>query len=75
MRVTAHPIAAALCREAGMALVSTSANIGGRPPARSALTVRKHLRDSIDYVLAGRVGGADRPSEIRDLASGRVIRR
>lgn len=75
VRVTAHPLAAALCREAGMALVSTSANIAGRPAARSALAVRKYLRDSIDFILAGNVGGADRPSEIRDLASGQVIRR
>ena len=36
VRVTAHPLAAALCRAFGGAIVSTSANRAGRPPARSA---------------------------------------
>src|SRR5512134_2349746 len=39
VRVTAHPLAAALCRLWGRPLVSTSANLSGRPPARTALAV------------------------------------
>ena len=74
VRVTAHPLAAALCRIWGGPLVSTSANISGRPPARTALAVRRQLGQVVDYVLPGRVGGADRPTEIRDLRSGRVVR-
>lgn len=74
VRVTAQPLAAALCRVAGTALVSTSANLTGRPPARSPLAVRRQLGRGIDYLLAGPLGGARRPSEIRDLASGRVVR-
>lgn len=75
VRITNHPIAAALCRSAGRALVSTSANPGGRPPARSALAVRHYFAAKLDGVVAGPVGGAAQPSEIRDLDSGRVIRR
>lgn len=74
VRVTAHPLAAALCRIWGSPLVSTSANISGRPPARTALAVRRQLGRLVDYVVPGRVGGADRPTEIRDLRSGRVVR-
>lgn len=74
VRVTAHPLAAALCRAWGGALVSTSANIGGRPPARGALAVRRRLGGQVDYILAGPVGGARRPSEIRDFATGRIVR-
>ena len=74
VRVTAHPVAAALCRRAGTALVSTSANISQRPPARSALTVRRYFGQRLDYVLAGPLGDADRPTEIRELFSGRVLR-
>lgn len=33
VRMTPHPIAADLCREAGAPLVSSSANLSGRPPA------------------------------------------
>ncbi len=74
VRVTAHPLAAALCRAWGGPLVSTSANSGGHPPARSALAVRRRLGTQVDYILAGPVGGAARPSEIRDLSSGRIVR-
>lgn len=74
VRVTAHPQAASLCEVYGGALVSTSANITGRPPARSALAVRRQFGVSIDYVLGGRIGGDLRPTEIRDALSDRVIR-
>ncbi len=74
VRVTAHPQAATLCRVAGTALVSTSANLSGRSPARTALAVRRQFGTGIDVLLAGALGGASRPSEIRDLATGRVMR-
>ncbi len=74
VRVTAHPVAAALCRAVGDALVSTSANLSGRPPARGALAVRRSLGPRVDAVVPGRVGGAASPSTIRDAASGRILR-
>lgn len=48
VRVTAHPVAAALCRVFGGALVSTSANASGRPPARTSLAVRRSLGAGVD---------------------------
>lgn len=75
VRLVGHPLAAALCRRAGMPLVSTSANRHGKPPARSALAVRRHFPRGIDYITGGAVGPARGPSEIRDGASGRVLRR
>lgn len=78
VRVTAHPIAAALCqawsRFGGGALVSTSANLSGKAPARSALGVRLQLNTAADVVVTGRCGGNARPSTIRDGRSGRVLR-
>ena len=73
VRVTAHPLAAALCRAAG-ALVSTSANRSGHPPARSALQVRLRLDGDVDDILAGDCGGRAQPSTIRDGRTGEVIR-
>jgi len=73
VRVTGHPIAAALCRGAGMPLVSTSANAAGRPPARTALQARLRC-PGVDLVLAGATGGRRKPTEIRDLASGQQLR-
>jgi L-threonylcarbamoyladenylate synthase len=73
VRVTAHPLAAALCRAFGGAIVSTSANASGRPPARNALQARLRCPD-IDLILNGPTGGADRPTSIRDAVSGRLFR-
>jgi len=74
VRVTAHPLAAALCRELGSPLVSTSANRTGRPPARSALQVHLRLGDAVDDILGGSVGGLDAPTPIRDARSGALVR-
>jgi L-threonylcarbamoyladenylate synthase len=74
VRVSAHPIVRRLCLRCGSALVSTSANLSGRPPARSALALRRALGDRLDYVLAAPLGAAARPTEIRDAASGRILR-
>jgi len=75
VRVTAHPVAAELCRAVGDALVSTSANVSRRPPHRSVLKLRRDLGNRLDYVLAGPLGGLASPTAIRDGRSGRTLRR
>ncbi|MDZ7645201.1 MAG: L-threonylcarbamoyladenylate synthase [Woeseiaceae bacterium] len=74
VRITAHPVAAELCRTAGMPLVSTSANIAGRPPARTPYVLRRNFRRLVDFIVPGHCGPARGPSEIRDLATGRTVR-
>lgn len=74
VRVTAHELSRRLCERVGSALVSTSANLSGRPPLRTALAVRRVLGRDVDYVLAGPLGGLDRPTVIRDGATGAVLR-
>lgn len=74
VRVTAHPLAAALCRACGQPLVSTSANLSGRPPARTALAVRRQFGRSLDVLLTGPLGTATKPTPIRELRTGRVVR-
>ena len=74
VRVTAHNQAAQLCRAAGMAIVSTSANRAGRRPARSYREVLRRFGAAVDYVLPGRVGDLDTPTPIRDAVTGEVIR-
>jgi L-threonylcarbamoyladenylate synthase len=73
VRVTAHAYAAELCRGLGMALVSTSANLSGRHPLRSARACRQVFGSRV-MVMSGRVGQRRRPSAIIDFASGRQIR-
>jgi len=74
LRITAHPLAAALCRAFGHALVSTSANRHGFAPARSADAVRVAFGGALAYVLDGATGGLERPTPIRDAISGEVLR-
>jgi L-threonylcarbamoyladenylate synthase len=74
VRVTAHPVARRLCELCDMALVSTSANKSGHPPARTGLQVRSRLGAEVDCIAPGRVGSQSRPTEIRDALSGTVLR-
>jgi L-threonylcarbamoyladenylate synthase len=75
LRVTAHPLAAALCRAFGHALVSTSANRHGVAPARTASEVRLAFSGALAYVLEGATGGLERPTPIRDAISAEVLRK
>lgn len=75
VRITAHPVAAALCRAAGMPLVSTSVNRRGKPPARTALGARVAFGRDLNLVVGGATGGAPGPSAIRDAAAGTIVRR
>ena len=74
VRVTSHPIAKALCEEFGGPLISTSCNKSGDPPARDVRTIQLTLNDTVDYVIDGTLGGRMRPTEIRDVLTGEVIR-
>ncbi len=51
VRVTSSPVAAALARQAGGALVATSANLAGEPPAASAAALDAALAARLDLVL------------------------
>lgn len=74
VRVTDHPLAAQLCREAGFALVSTSANRSGETPCRTSESVEDALGPVLDMILDGETGGRDQPSQIRDLVTGTIVR-
>ncbi len=74
VRVTAHPVAAGLCRLLGIALVSTSANLSGGKPARTAAECRRLFGRRV-LVIPGRIGARPRPSTIQHLASGELIRK
>ncbi|WP_304638580.1 L-threonylcarbamoyladenylate synthase [Pseudomonas sp.] len=73
LRVTTHPLVRQLCAVSGP-LVSTSANPGGRPPARSRLRIEQYFGGELDDVVNGPLGGQRNPSIIRDLRTDRIIR-
>jgi len=74
VRVSAHPVVQALCQSVDHALVSTSANRSGRPPARSRFAALRGFGGQVDLVLAGATDPLRQPTEIRDALSDTVLR-
>ena len=74
IRLTQHPLARDLCNSIGHAIVSTSANPAGKPPAKTQLMVQHYFGNAIDFIVPGDVGSLKKPTEIRDMNSGEVIR-
>jgi L-threonylcarbamoyladenylate synthase len=74
VRITTNPIARALCESVDSPLVSTSANLSGKPTARNRFVLRRQFADVVDYIVPGDCGPVSGPSEIRDFVSGKVLR-
>ena len=73
LRISDHPVIKALCSLTGP-LVSTSANITGSPPIKSAEEIKEVFNEEIDYVLFGELGKLGRPTEIKNIVTGEVLR-
>jgi L-threonylcarbamoyladenylate synthase len=73
VRVTNHPIAAALCKEFKGAIVSTSANISNKPPAKTPLAIKKQLGIDIP-ICSGDLSGLQSATPIYDLITGQQFR-
>ena len=74
VRVTAHPVAGALCEAFNGAIVSTSANRQGDIPARSKQEVIDYFGEVLVTIVAGEVGDLTEPTPIYDVRSGYAIR-
>jgi L-threonylcarbamoyladenylate synthase len=74
IRLTAHPVCRELSSAFNGAIVSTSANPSTAEPARNAAQVDTWFGDALCGIVEGELGAGERPSEIRHLADGRVIR-
>ena len=74
VRITINPVAAAICNAVDMPIVSTSANVAGRPVARNGFVLQRNFGRLVDYVVPGECGPASGPSEIREFATGNVLR-
>ena len=72
IRMTAHPVARALCSEGPV--VSTSANISGHEPVVDLANLQVQFPQGVDAVLAGDLGGLCQPSSIFDVRSGIRLR-
>ncbi len=76
LRVSAHPLVSALCNLVGGPIVSTSANPQGKRPASTRWQVLRYFGadPSLNLVTCGSVGREARPSTIKDLRTGQIIR-
>ncbi len=74
IRISKHPLVRELCINLDSPLVSTSANLSGLEPAKSAEQVAKQLGSVIDAILEGNTGDSQKPSVIRDSISRQIIR-
>ncbi len=74
IRMTAHPIARAICQAVDQVIVSTSANISGQSPCKTMQEVQDIFGDNIDLIIPGLVGDLANPTGIRDAVTGKVIR-
>jgi len=74
IRLTTNPVAAAICDAVESPIVSTSANLSGKPTARNRIVLRRQFGARVDYIVPGDCGPASGASEIRDLTTGKVLR-
>ena len=74
VRLTAFPLLRELCRRAGGAIVSTSANISGQSPLSTVEELHDAFDDLVDYVLEEPCQGRNRPSLVIEGRSGNILR-
>ncbi len=74
VRVTAHPVVIALCRQFAKPLVSTSANLSGEPAINDLAELTAKLSDKVAHIVAGEVDVNRQPSTIIDARSGAIYR-
>ncbi|MBS0351126.1 MAG: threonylcarbamoyl-AMP synthase [Proteobacteria bacterium] len=74
LRVSAFPIIQELCIAYRKPIVSTSANRGGEPPLRDFRSMQIMFSNEVDFIVPGKVAGLPKPTLIRDILSGEVLR-
>jgi L-threonylcarbamoyladenylate synthase len=73
-RISNHDCVQRLCNTLGHALISTSANISGRAPARSSLEIHHYFHSTVDKILASNQKLTGKPSKIIRLCDNHIVR-
>jgi L-threonylcarbamoyladenylate synthase len=68
IRISSHPVAAALVRAVGGILTGTSANLSGMPPCRYAQEVLRQLGGQVDRILDGGITAGKDASTVLDVS-------
>ena len=72
LRVSNHPVILLICKLFKGAIVSSSANLNGSPPARSKKDIKKFFKGVSS--IEGKLGRLNRPTPIQDVETGRWLR-
>ena len=74
VRITTNPVAADLCRAVDSPLISTSANLAGKPTIDDPEELQREFGGRVDYIVPGECGPTSGPSTIIELATGQQLR-
>lgn len=69
IRLSSHPVAAALVKSVGIPITGTSANISGQPSCSTANQVLESLGQSVDLILDGGVTEGKVGSTLMDITA------
>ena len=72
VRIPDHTLCQQLCKHLDHPIVSTSANPKGMPPAKTTSEFINYFEEV--HVLDGKVGNQSKPSTIKDIRTGKVLR-
>ena len=74
IRVTAHSTVVSICNNFKKPIISTSANKSMDDPITKIEKIRDTFDNEVDFIVEGCLGNELKPSVIRDLETGKVIR-
>ena len=74
IRISKHENVQDLCQALGHAIISTSANISGKTPAKNSLDLHKYFHHKVDKILVSNKKPTGKASRIIRLCDNHVIR-
>lgn len=74
IRISQNPLVKKLCRILGHAIISTSANVSGKRPARTGLDLHKIFHHKVSMILVSNHKLVRKPSKIIRLSDNHIIR-
>jgi len=74
VRITDQPDVVALCNMTNKPIVSTSANLSGKEPAKTWQKIDTDLIKHLDFIIKGCTLGYTQPSQIIDALTGNIVR-
>ena len=72
VRISSHPLARRLSRELGRPITATSANLSGRPPARTIAEALNYFSDRLTVYLDGGVLAGRKGSTVIEVRAGNL---